>query len=885
MARIVFILILFFSAPVVAQTIIKGVVTSVEKEPVSGASVVLKDDQSNIVSYSFSEDSGKYTITAEKSGAYTIEVNYLGFRPFVATLKINNPGVTTEQNFTLVADSELLKDLIIEIEAPVKQRGDTLVYDARAFSTGREQVVEDLLKNIPGITVEKNGKIKFEDIEIEKIMIGGDDFFNKGYTLLSKNMPSKPLDKIEVLQKYSNNKLLKGIENSNKVALNLTLQEAYKNVWFGDISAGYGLATENRYEAKGNLMNFGTKAKHFLTFGLNNLGNDDVGSLTDMFYNASDMESVGTFNAGPSAIMGLSAGGTLLKEHRTRFNNAEMVSLNTIMPLSSKIKAKFSGFMGFDELNSYRNSVDFTKTNTVSFTNYENEQYRNKLKTGYVNAFLTYDISKTQLLQSSTLYNTGETNNTNHLVFNKTSTLEKLQTRNTFFDQKLTYTHKWQERNVIVVKARFFDNRLPQFYGINDYLMGDLFSYNASFLNNDITNNKQYTGLETDIKLKQKKGNLIEFRVGFENTDQQIGTRFMLYGNDGESRTPENFQSNSRFFLRDLYAKSGYTFDFKYARLKVNADVHQLFNDFKNISGIKTSQSTLFVNPNLNFGWDITGTHRFTADYSYNHTNTDVLEVNDSFLLQSSRGFAKGLGSFNLLESQSAAVNYSIRHYLNRFRFSVGLHYNKANNIISSRSLVAQNSTLSESILLKGGDNYRVNFTSNFYLKKLKSNIRFEINASQNISFNEINNSGTRKNTYQSTAFNFEWKTSFKSPFNFYLSTEWSDNRIKSDFTNTYVNGVSTIDLYYRIGQRFDLKVSAENYYFGSLQQDKKGYNFLDLSGIYKFKDDKYSISITANNLFNTEYFNTYYANDMGYSYTSYRLLPRYVVGTFKLRF
>lgn len=65
----------------------------------------------------------------------------------------------------------------------------------------------------------KNGKIKFEDTEIEKIMIDSDNFFNKGYILLSKNMLSEPLDKIEVLQKYSNNKLLKGIENSNKVAL------------------------------------------------------------------------------------------------------------------------------------------------------------------------------------------------------------------------------------------------------------------------------------------------------------------------------------------------------------------------------------------------------------------------------------------------------------------------------------------------------------------------------------------------------------------------------------------------------------------------------------------------------------------------------------------
>ena len=63
-----------------------------------------------------------------------------------------------------------MEDLVIEIDNPIQLRGDTLVYDAKAFSTGREVVVEDLLKNIPGITVEKDGKIKFEDTEIEKVM-------------------------------------------------------------------------------------------------------------------------------------------------------------------------------------------------------------------------------------------------------------------------------------------------------------------------------------------------------------------------------------------------------------------------------------------------------------------------------------------------------------------------------------------------------------------------------------------------------------------------------------------------------------------------------------------------------------------------------------------
>src|SRR5690606_1138082 len=233
--------------------------------------------------------------------------NKMGFVKQQQPLNITNDKKEYTFTFILEESNEILEDLVIEIDNPIKLRGDTLIYDAKAFSTGREVVVEDLLKNIPGITVEKDGKIKFEDTEIEKVMVEGDDFFNRGYSILTKNMPNKPLDKVQVLRNYSNNKLLKGVEESNRVALNLTIDDEYKDkimrsivdlnsialimtirykyqdLWLGDIAAGYGLVSDNRYEVSGNLMNFSKKYKNFLSYGLNNVGDDNVYSLDGMF--------------------------------------------------------------------------------------------------------------------------------------------------------------------------------------------------------------------------------------------------------------------------------------------------------------------------------------------------------------------------------------------------------------------------------------------------------------------------------------------------------------------------------------------------------------------------------------------------------------------------
>src|SRR5690606_2390129 len=719
-------------------------------------------------------------------------------------------------------------------------------------------VVEDLLKNIPGITVEKDGKIKFEDTEIEKVMVDGDDFFNRGYSLLTKNMPNQPLDKVQVLRNYSNNKLLKGVEESNRVALNLTIDEEYKDLWFGDISAGYGLVTENRYEVSGNLMNFSKKYKNFLTYGLNNVGANNVGSLEGMFYNNYEVESIGQ-GSQLNQIMGLNGSRpSQLKDHRTRINNAEHVSLSTIVPVTEKLKIKVVGFLGFDENYAFNNRYSTTSVGDTYFENTENNQFKSHLKKGYINLLATYDVSKTQMLQLSSIWNQGNTNNYNNLTFNGTNTLERLETKNTFFDQKITYTHKWKDRNVVLLKARYFSNKIPQLYTIDDYLMGDLFAFDADAMNNDIRNEKTFAGLEADFKLRQKKNDLIEFQVGYEYNDQSMNTVFQLF-DDNVAFRPDGFQTDSAFTLGDLYAKSGYTWKWNTFKIAGRAEAHQLLNQFTTLNSNK-KQNPFYVNPSVNFMWDVKPTHIFNGSYMVNFRNTSFVDVNDTYLLNSSRSFSKGLGAFKLTDSQMANLGYSIRHYLNRYRFSLNINYSKQSNVISSRSLIEQNSALSENVFIKGGDTYGINFSSNFYFRKLKSNVKVESNYSVSTSFNEINNSGLRKNNYGTQRYNFEWRSNFKTALNFHLGTEWTRSKVTSpDFENSYTNGFSFLDLFYKIDERLDIKAVTEYYYFGSLDKNQRNHAFLDLEASYKLKGDKWTLGLRGNNLFNKQNFTTYY--------------------------
>lgn len=867
-----------------AQTVCKGKVVSEVNEPIPNASVLIKNSEDHILQFGFTNAQGTFNIQIESKGSFVVEVNKMGFVKQQQPLTVTKDKKEYYLTISLEESTELLEDLVIEIDNPIQVRGDTLSYDAKAFSTGREVVVEDLLKNIPGITVEKDGKIKFEDKEIEKVMVDGDDFFNRGYSILTKNMPNKPLDKVQVLRNYSNNKLLKGVEESDRVALNLTIDEEYKDLWFGDITAGYGLVTENRYDVSGNLMNFSKKYKNFLTYGLNNVGVNRVGSLESMFYNNYEVESIGS-GSQLHQLMGLSgARAGQLKDHRTRINNAEHVSLSTIVPVTEKLKIKLVGFLGFDENYAFNNRYSVTNVGDTYFENSENNQFKSHLKKGYINLLTTYDISKTQMLQLSSVWNRGTTNNYNDLTFNGTNTLERLKTKNTFFDQKITYTHKWKDKNVVLLKARYFSNKIPQLYNIDDYLMGDLFSFDADAMNNDIKNEKTFAGLEADFKLRQKNNDLVEFQLGYQHDEQVMNTVFQLF-DDNVVFHPDGFQTDSSFTLDDLYAKSGYTWKWDTFKISGRAEVHQLFNKFETLNSDK-KQNPFYANPSANFLWDVKPTHAFSGSYMVYFRNTSFVEVNDTYLLKSSRSFSKGLGAFRLTDSQMANLGYSIRHYLNRYRFSLNLNYSKQSNVLSSRSLLDQNSSLSESVLIKGGDTYGVNFSSNFYFRKLKSNVKVESSYSVSTSFNEINNSGLRKNNYTNQRYNFEWRTNFKTAFNFHLGTEWTRSKVTSpDFENSYTNGFSFLDVFYKIDERLDVKAVTEYYYFGSLAQEQRNHAFLDFEATYKLKGDQWTIGLRGNNLFNKTNFTTYNVSDIGYSTNSYRLMPRYILLSAKYRF
>src|SRR5690606_13674413 len=109
---------------------------------------------------------------------------------------------------------------------------------------GSERTVEDMLKKLPGIKVADNGQISFKNRLNKRFLIEGDDIFDQNYVSRSRNISIDIIDKVQALDHFSDNPLLKGVLDTDDVALNLTLKKGVSE-FSGNIAVGLGL--EDKY--------------------------------------------------------------------------------------------------------------------------------------------------------------------------------------------------------------------------------------------------------------------------------------------------------------------------------------------------------------------------------------------------------------------------------------------------------------------------------------------------------------------------------------------------------------------------------------------------------------------------------------------------------------
>jgi hypothetical protein len=867
-----------------AQTIIEGVVTDLETSKGVFASVVLKDENGKIITYTNTKNEGYFELKATLKGVFNLNVSSLSYEAQSKKIEITS-SAKIKEDFILNPKTTVLQEVVVQSRRPITVKKDTIIFDAKSFLQGNEQVVEDLLKKIPGLNVLSDGTVKIGNQEVEKVMIDGDDFFEKGYKIVTKNMPVNPIDKVEVYQNYSNNKHLKGIENSEKVALNLTLKEDAKRIWFGNAFGGYGLVSENRYEFRANLMNFGKKSKHYFLTNFNNIGIDAVGDINHLIrpFRYDEPASLGD-NQSANSLLALNYELPNLKKRRVNLNNAEMLSLNSIFTLSDKVKLKTLGFLNTDEVDFFKNSLQQFSVGNTTFTNTENFVGRKTQLTGFGKIDFTYDISKTKTFEYTGKFNKTNEKNRSDLLFNNDLLNERLNANNQLFDQKVIYTNKFKDNKVFLLSSRYINEKTPQNYSVNQFIFQDLFTENANNTKQFSENKMQFAGVEAHLLDKKKNGDLFEIKIGNQLRIDNLTTRFKLLQDENNLVFPNGYQNNLTYTTNDLYLSAKYRLKLKKFTLLTQADAHQLFNKLENFDK-KSNQNPFFILPKIGLDWKINEKNKIITSYSYNTTNAGVLDVYSGFVQTGFRSFSKGLEEFNQLNSSSAILNYTYGSWGDKFFANTFILYSKNNDFFSTNSIIAQNYSQSEKIIIKDREFLSISSSIDRYFKPIKSNLKINLGATKTNFKNIVNNSNLREVKNFNADYGFELRSGFRGFFNYHIGSKWNYNEVETTIKNSFTDNMSFFDLSFMFSDNFNIQVQSERYFFGNLDKNNNKYYFLDLEARYVVKENKLTFFLSGNNLFNTETFRNYSISDINISQTEYRLMPRYVLLKMEYRF
>jgi len=265
---------------------LKGTIVDQDSRvPIESATVYLTNPKdSTVIEYTISQKNGSFDFALKKSNTPVIlKISFVAYQDYKVTLK----NLTTTQDLGIIRlqpAAQTLDEVVIKNETPpIRIKKDTLEFNAASFKVRPDANVEALLKQLPGVEIDAEGKITVNGKEVNQILVNGKPFFDRDGKIALQNLPSSMINKVQVTDTKTKQEEKTGaIAASNNASINLTIDEKKNKGWFGKVMAGAG--SSNRYESSGLINYFNNNRKVSVLASSNNI-NATGFSMDEIFDN------------------------------------------------------------------------------------------------------------------------------------------------------------------------------------------------------------------------------------------------------------------------------------------------------------------------------------------------------------------------------------------------------------------------------------------------------------------------------------------------------------------------------------------------------------------------------------------------------------------------
>ncbi|NRR90286.1 TonB-dependent receptor [Winogradskyella undariae] len=890
-----------------AQIKMQGVVRDSIGEPLELANIIAINKESNALeSYAITDANGKYVISLGKNGNYNIQVSYIGLKSVDAI--VESKEVDIIKNFDLRSDN-MLDAVELTYEMPVTVKGDTIIYNADSFKSGTERKLEDVLKKLPGVEITADGKIEVEGKEVTKLMVNGKDFFDGDSKLATQNIPSNAVDKIQVLRNYAEVGQLSGVQNNqDNVAINIKLKEGKENFWFGNITAGGGVApspNDNLYLVQPKLFYYSPK------YSINVIG--DLNNTGEVALTGRDIRNFGGGFRSPSSGSGTSIDlGDNGLSGLTNVDDSQSVESKLAAVNFSYAPNKALDLSGFLIYNANR-----LKTREESFVRYTNPELgipdeetvqtgREATNQGLAKLSASYKPNANHQLNYDVLgriSDDSEIQNEFSSVVGNTNQIDEAKPFS--INQNVNYYYTLNENNIFAFEAQHLLKDEDPFYNVTGLKDEDAFEVTADSLGlnrlqstYDINQERRIKSNQLDAKLDyynilNSKSN-INLTLGTILSHQKFNSNIFQFLDDGSYFDPTSSLVNAdgellrnendvEYNFSDVYL--GFHYRLKTGKFTITPGftVHAYGN--KNTQFGETYKDNFFrVLPDFETQIQFKKSESLTFRYNMQNSFTDVTSLAEGLVLNNYNSLQYGESQLQNSLSHNLNLRYfsfNLFNYTNVFAF---LNYNKNIDQIRSytnfdnviRTNTYFNSNFADESVTASG---RIQRTYG----KFKASMRVGYNYSKSNQF--IQDVRSINETFSQT-YTPGLSTNFREAPNVSLSYRYSvsDTKQGADNDTQFITSAPSIDFDAYIWKSLTLRTDYSYTSQSSNVSDTQSYQTWNASLAYrKDQDAKWEYELKATNLLNIDSEVSNGSSNISVYSSETFILPRFI--TFRLTY
>ena len=878
---LLFVLVFIIIFQVNAQLKITGVVRdSLTQKPIELANIILrKQGQNAIIAYARTDAKGFYSIKFYPTQQYyTLNTTHLGFTEKRGQFIISDTSKTIfQQNIELTQHSQDLEGVVVVERKSMVVRSDTITYRADAFRNGQEKVAEDLLKKIPGLEIDSKGGISVNGKAIDRILIGGDDITDKNYKLLSKNLPANLIDEVQILDKFSNSPILKGIEFSDKIALNLNLKK--KVAFFGDIHAGY--APKERYETRINLFSFIDKVKVYVIGTGNNVGIDPIGEvdfLTDFDFSLGEIETLKGYRSHEQLGVNIVPPPSL-SEQVSNINNVKLGALNATFKTSKKLSFKIQTYFLEDKKQFYSSNFYQYLLGNESFNLSENYETTQKPTILYGKFESTYNPTQKSILKYSGKIQYGNTNSLSNFTVNQKPLQENLQNKDFYTEQFLNFTQKLSDRKAMDIQFLYSHNSRPQHYILNQGLYPELLDSVKSYqgITQNFNNPAERFGVLAKYIGRYDKGSYA-WKIGFDYQDEKIISSLGVFRNNQENLLNGQFSNDFSFHKTWLYSELDYRYNLGskvvlHSKINLNQTNYQYGNQ---------NHTKPFLTGSVGLSYSISQDQKISWNTYYRNKFPDATQLYPNYVLTNYRTFTRGTPYFEPFDNWGTGLNYTMRDLDKQLYIYSSLSFSNQPEAYNFTNVLFPIYTLSGLTIGKGSDNYLATLNIKKFLPFLKSGIKFYVQFNENNFQNNLNTQSSRDIKSQYQLFKLSFRSAFDGFFNYDISTEQaiSSFTIASKINRNQFNH-SYLYLFFKFSSKLNGTIKEEFHSFLGV----KPFHILGLEFDYQVIKNTFSLGLKGQNLLFSDRIEFSSNTDFSKNTNSYRLNQGFLMLSANFRF